>query len=126
MAVAWRPQQGGVELPGAGQRQQEAVILDHTPLGDESVICCRVAAAAVAGRISAVQGHVRLCFAVGGGRNAGRVWEKAAGAEDAAAGTAAGGIAAVAAVDRISPVEAVRHDVVAPNLASVKAHTLAG
>lgn len=124
--MAWRPQQGDVELPGAGRRQQEAVILDHTPLGDESVIYCRVAAAAVAGRILAVQDQVRLCFAAGGGRNAGRVWEKVAGAEDAAAGTAAGGIAAVAAVDRISPVEAVRHDVVAPNLVSVNTNMLAG
>lgn len=123
--MAWRPQQGDVELLGAGQRQQEAVILGHTPLGDESVIYCRVAAA-VAGRISAVLGHVRQYSAAGGGRNAGRVWEKAAGAEDAAAGTAAGGIAAVAAVDRISPAEAVRHAVVAPNLVSVKTHTIAG
>lgn len=75
--MAWRSQQGDVELPGAGQRQQEAVILGHTPLGDESVIYCRVAAAAaaaaVAGRISAVLGHVRLYSAAGGGRNAGRV-----------------------------------------------------
>lgn len=124
--MAWRTQQGDVERPGAGQRQREAVILGHTPLGDESVIYCRVAAA-VPGRISAVLGQVRLCFAAGDGRNAGRVWEKAAGAEDAvAAGTAAGGIAAVAAVDRISPVEAVRHAVAAPNLVSVKTHTIAG
>lgn len=85
------------------------------------------------GRISAVLGHVRLCFAAGDDRNADHVWEKAAGAEDVAAGTAAAGIAAVAAagiavaaVDRISPVEAVRHDVVAPNLVSIKTHMLAG
>lgn len=73
--MAWRSQQGDVELPGAGQRQQEAVILGHTPLGDESVIYCRVAAAAAAAadRISAVLGHVRLYSAAGGGRNAGRV-----------------------------------------------------
>lgn len=124
--MAWRSQQGDVELPGAGQRQQEAVILGHTPPGDGSVIYCRVAAVAVAGRISAVLGHARLYSAAGDGRNAGRVWEKAAaaGEEDAAGTAAAGGIAAVAAVDRISPVEAVRHAVVAPNLVWAQARQI--
>lgn len=120
--MAWRLQQGGAELPGAGQRQQEAATLGRTRLGDELVICCRVAAA---GRISAVLGHAHLYHAAAGGHNAGRVWEMAAGA-GAAAGTAAGGIAVVAAVDRISPVEALRHAVAEPNLVSVKMHKRAG
>lgn len=130
--MAWRSQQGGVELPGAEQLQQEAVILGHTPPGDESVICCRAAAAAAAGRIPAVLDHVRLYHAAGDGHNAGRVWEMAVDAVEAvgtvaAVGTAAGGIAAVAvvvvaAVGRILPVEALRHAVVESNLVSVKTH----
>lgn len=86
------------------------------------MIYCRVAAA---GRISAVLGRARPYHAAAGGHNAGRVWEMAAGA-GAAAGTAAGGIAVVAAVDRTSPAEALRHAVAEPNLVSVKAHKRAG
>lgn len=118
--MAWRLRQGDAELPGAGQRQQEAATLGHTRLGDELVIYCRVAAA---GRISAVLGHARLYHAAAGGRNAGRVWEMAADA-GAAAGTAAGGIAVVAAVDRTSPAEALRHAVAEPNLVWAQARQI--